>query len=118
MARVKGPLLSVDATGQLGKALIFAKWKGLKTVRGYYFPRKSASVPQVAQRSLFKAVATEWKGGNMGAEDKKAWGRFGRTLRKKRPSYNAFTKHYLQVKEAGQEFLVMRYEGYIIGDEE
>ena len=38
MAKVNGPLFSLDARGQLGKALVYAIWKGLNYARKYVIP--------------------------------------------------------------------------------
>ncbi len=38
MAKVSAPLLSMDARNQIGKALVFIGWKGLKTVRMWLKP--------------------------------------------------------------------------------
>ncbi|GAH96000.1 unnamed protein product, partial [marine sediment metagenome] len=35
MAKLKGPLFSLGASQQLGKALVFFGWKGLDVVREY-----------------------------------------------------------------------------------
>lgn len=38
MAKVTGPLMSLDARGKLGKCLVFLGWKGIKTVRQWLKP--------------------------------------------------------------------------------
>jgi hypothetical protein len=56
MAKVKGPLMSMDARGQLGKTLVFLGWKGLKTVRSHVIPANPRSDGQIAQRDIMKAA--------------------------------------------------------------
>jgi len=38
MAKVRGPLFSLGASGQLAKTLVYLSWKGLDTVREYVIP--------------------------------------------------------------------------------
>lgn len=58
MAKLKAPLLSLGASGQLGKALVFFNWKGLDVVREYVVPANPKTSGQTTQRGyLTSAVA-------------------------------------------------------------
>ncbi len=46
MAKVTGPLMSLDARGKLGKCLVFLGWKGIKTVRQWLKPANPKSADQ------------------------------------------------------------------------
>jgi len=46
MAKVSGPLFSLDARGKLGSALVYIGWKGLKTVRQWLKPANPQSADQ------------------------------------------------------------------------
>jgi len=46
MAKLTGPLFSLDARGKLGKALVFIGWKGIKTVRQWLKPANPQSAAQ------------------------------------------------------------------------
>ena len=46
MAKLTGPLFSLDARGKLGSALVFIGWKGLKTVRQWLKPANPKSADQ------------------------------------------------------------------------
>jgi hypothetical protein len=52
MAKVKGPLMSMDARGQIGKALVFIGWKGIKDVRSFVVPANPRTSLQTAQRGI------------------------------------------------------------------
>ena len=52
MAKVKGPLMSMGATGQLGKSLVFMTWKGIKDVRSHVIPSNPQTDGQMAQRTI------------------------------------------------------------------
>jgi len=46
MAKLTGPLFSLDARGKLGSALVFIGWKGIKTVRQWLKPANPQSANQ------------------------------------------------------------------------
>lgn len=52
MAIVTGPLMSLDARGKLGSALVFMGWKGIKTVRQWLKPAN----PQTADQGDVRLV--------------------------------------------------------------
>jgi hypothetical protein len=58
MAKLKAPLFSLGASGQLGKALVFFGWKGLNVVREHVVPANPKTTAQNTQRGyLTEAVA-------------------------------------------------------------
>lgn len=58
MAKLKAPLLSLGASGQVGKALVFFPWKGLDAVREYVIPANPRTTAQTTHRAfLTDAVA-------------------------------------------------------------
>ena len=50
MAKLKGPLFSLGASQQIGKALVYFPWKGLNVVREYVVPSNPKSTLQTTQR--------------------------------------------------------------------
>lgn len=56
MAKLKAPLLSLGASQQLGKALVFFAWKGLNVVREYVVPSNPRTAAQTTQRGYLTAV--------------------------------------------------------------
>jgi hypothetical protein len=60
MAGVKGPLFSLDASGAVGDAIVFAKWKGRNYVRRHAIPANPKSVGQVSVRSMLKFLTQYW----------------------------------------------------------
>lgn len=61
MARLFGPLFSVDARGKLGNALVYSNWKGLATVRMFAVPYNPQLPGQVAQRLAFANAVGGWQ---------------------------------------------------------
>ena len=51
MAKVSGPLMSMDASGKFGGALVFSKWKGRNVVRQLVIPGNPNSAGQEAARN-------------------------------------------------------------------
>lgn len=62
MVKVKGPAMSLDASGSLAGALVFSKWKGRNYVRQHVVPANPKSGGQVGVRSMFKFLAQIWDG--------------------------------------------------------
>lgn len=62
MAVVKAPLMSLDATDSLGKAITFSKWKGRNYVRKLVRPANPRSGLQVGMRSGFRFNSTKFAG--------------------------------------------------------
>lgn len=50
MAKLKGPLFSLGASQQIGKALVYFGWKGLNVVREYVIPSNPKTALQTTQR--------------------------------------------------------------------
>jgi hypothetical protein len=57
MARVTGPLMSVDASGTYGKALVFSHWKGRNYVRERVVPSNPKSAKQTGVRAMMSFLA-------------------------------------------------------------
>jgi hypothetical protein len=53
MAKVIGPLMSIDARGKLANAMVFMGWKGVKTVRSFVVPANPNTDAQKAVRATF-----------------------------------------------------------------
>jgi len=58
MAKLKAPLLSLGASGAIGKALVFFNWKGLDVAREYVVPANPKSTAQNTQRAYVTAAVT------------------------------------------------------------
>lgn len=62
MAKVTGPLMSLDASGGFGSTLVFGKWKGRNTVRQLVTPSNPQSQDQQDARNMVRVVgvAQHW----------------------------------------------------------
>ncbi len=98
MAKLKMPLGSLGASGQLGKALVFFPWKGLNCVREHVVPANPKSDDQIAQRALMTAAVLEYHGALYSATDMTAWARLAGTIKASMTGFNAMVRAH--VKEA------------------
>lgn len=57
MAKVTGPLMSMDASGKFGDALVFGKWKGRNVVRQYTRPANPQTTLQTDTRNALRVLA-------------------------------------------------------------
>lgn len=56
MAKVTAPLMSMDASGKFGGALVFGKWKGRPTVRKLVTPSNPQSADQTTARNAVRVL--------------------------------------------------------------
>lgn len=56
MAKVTGGLLSLKATGQIGKSIVFGSWKGVPYARQHVVPANPKSTNQTTTRDTFAAL--------------------------------------------------------------
>ncbi|MBA7530413.1 hypothetical protein ES705_22620 [subsurface metagenome] len=56
MAKLKAPLFSLGASGQIGKALVYFPWKGLNCVREHVIPSNPKTALQTTQRGYLTAA--------------------------------------------------------------
>lgn len=71
MARVKGPLFSMDARGSVGKTLVFSIWKGINYVRRHSIPANPKSPAQISFRATMTFLSQIWDG--LTAGNKATW---------------------------------------------
>ena len=71
MAGVKAPLFGLDASGALGGAIVFSKWKGRNYVRKLSIPANPKSGLQVGMRASMRFITQDFK--NLTAGQKAAW---------------------------------------------
>jgi len=107
MAKVTGPLMSMDARGQLGKTLVYLGWKGLKTVRTFVVPANPKTAGQTGQRTLMSDGVDGWHDTRLTGADKTAWDRFAKTLSSAMSGFNAFVRQYINVDIAGKTWVLM-----------
>lgn len=74
MARVKGPLFSIDASGSVANTITFSKWKGRNYVRQHVIPQNPQSATQVNVRTAWDLLVVSFQG--EAAPEKASWNVF------------------------------------------
>lgn len=76
MARTTAPLLGFDASGQMAKSLVYAKWRGVRYARRYVIPGNPRSVGQTVTRTTFATLREMWK--RTGSDIRAPWTAFAK----------------------------------------
>ncbi len=97
-AIVNGPLFSLDASGAIGKALVYTKWKGRNVVREYVTPANPNSLLQRGRRTMLAVCNTIWQ--SMTQLEKDDWQ--GLAAATNISTFNAFTGYNLD-RQTGSE---------------
>ena len=71
MASTKAPLFGLDASGSLGGAIVFAKWKGRSYVRMHSVPSNPNTLAQIGVRALMKFITQDFT--NLTAPEVQEW---------------------------------------------
>ena len=61
MAKVTGPMLSLDASGTIAKVLTASRWRGVPYMRQRVIPHNPQTDDQVAIRSLVSDASKAWR---------------------------------------------------------
>ncbi|MBA7659316.1 hypothetical protein ES703_67293 [subsurface metagenome] len=114
MAKLKAPLMSLGASGAIGKALVFFNWKGLDVVREYVIPANPKTEAQTTQRSyVTSATAAIHAAMALAAyplteADTMAYALLGSTFPTPRTWWNQAIKNWLDSYRAGNEGAIFR----------
>jgi len=61
MARVSGPMMSIDASGKFANTMVFSIWKGRNYVRKHFIPANNPTTAQLGFRATFGDAILAWK---------------------------------------------------------
>ena len=111
MAKVTAPLFSFAASGKLGNALVFSRWKGIATARSYVIPSNPKSDGQKAQRSILTTVVNIWRSSNVTAEIRAAWNLLASVRSEPMSGFNLFTSNLSRlIKEDPKASIITEIE--------
>jgi len=71
MAKLIGPLMSLDASGSIAGTLTFSKWKGRPLVRQLVKPSNPKTSGQTTNRAMMKFLSQQWA--SMSAGNQATW---------------------------------------------
>jgi len=114
VAKLKAPLLSLGASGALGKTLVYFPWKGIDAVREYVVPANPKTAPQVTQRGYLTAAVAAIHAAQalavapLNAVDISAYAKLGSTFPTPRTWFNTICKEWIDQYVATLEGAVYR----------
>ena len=71
MAKVTGPLFSINASGQFASSMVFSNWKGINVVKKKGISTKESTEKQDEVKSAFSICAEVWN--ELSGEGKEMW---------------------------------------------
>lgn len=108
MAKLKAPLLSLGASGAIGKSLVFFGWKGIDAVREFVIPSNPKTTAQNTQRGYLAAAVAAIHAAQAAAVsplvaiDAAAYALYGSTFPTPRTWFNQITQRWLLASVNGE----------------
>ena len=94
MARVIGPIFSLDARGTLGKAVVYSIRKGVNYTRQFIIGKNPKSDAQLQNRAAFTDGVSKWRWGIIPNYQKTLWDSYATGTTE--AGFNRFMRFYLQ----------------------
>jgi len=107
MAKVKGPLFSLSASGQIAKTLVYGDWKGIDVVRKYVIPANPNTAGQQTQRGIFAAAVEDWHTDGFTAIDVAAWNLYALALKVAQSGFNVLVKLKIACAVAAETWVAL-----------
>lgn len=104
MAKIKGPLFSIEGLGKINKSIIYSKNKGIKTAKRYKVPANPKSTDQQSRREFMRLAVLAWKTDGYNSIDIEAWNLYAKAIKKKASGYNMFLRFYINALAEGKTF--------------
>jgi len=92
MAKVKGPLFSVQSSGKLGKSIIYRNCRGTSFVTGYHKPTGKKQSRQHVMREAMRVARQLWR--DLPEETKQHFN-VEAQIKCQLPGYNLYIQQYL-----------------------
>ncbi|MBA7538534.1 hypothetical protein ES705_37832 [subsurface metagenome] len=108
MAKLKAPLLSLGASGAIGKTIVYFGWKGLDCAREYVVPSNPKTEPQNTQRGYVIAAVAAIHDAQVAVAsplievDKSAYALYGTTFPTPRTWFNQVIQRWLLAEVNGE----------------
>lgn len=103
MAKVTGPLMSIDARGKLANSIVFMAWKGINTVRQWVKPANPNTAAQQAIRQDFTTAVSKYH--SLLAPDTIAWA--ARAAGQAFSGFNLFVKKVVDALQASKTWALL-----------
>lgn len=93
MAKLKGPLLSIDATGHIGKVFAVSHWKGINKGMRHFTPQNPKTWLQQDNRGIFAYAIQSWQ--SLTNDQKWSYNQSAKNLGLKMSGYNYYLQTYI-----------------------
>jgi len=93
MAKVRAPLLSIEAHGKLNETMIYQTIKGQPIAKAYAIPTYPGTPAQEAWRENFSMRSTFWRQELKNEQMSEAWNRYNQTQAGRDSGYTQAMKH-------------------------
>ena len=108
MAKVKGPLFSLSASGQIAKTLVYGDWKGIDVVRKYVIPANPNTAAQQQQRGYFGNAVEDWHTDGFTAVDVVAWNLYALAQKVAASGFNMLVKLKIICAVASESWVALK----------
>jgi len=114
VAKLKAPLFSLGASGQIGKALVYFNWKGLNVVREHVVPANPRTSGQTTQRGYLTAAVAAVHAEQalsalaLNAGDIRAYALWASVVKAATTWFNQLVKHWIDITIAGDTPAIFR----------
>ena len=108
MAKVKGPLFSLSASGQIAKTLVYGDWKGIDVVRKYVIPANPNTAAQQQQRGYFGNAVEDWHTDGFTAVDVVAWNLYALAQKVAASGFNMLVKLKITCAVASESWVALK----------
>lgn len=98
MSKVKGPLFSIDASGSIGDAFFFSKWKRRKKVSKHFIPKNPQTAFQQLNRLLIAEGIFSWR--NLSANQKQSYDELVKSKNLHMSGYNYYLSEYVTAQRS------------------
>lgn len=105
MAKVKLPLISLEARGAIGKAIVYFPWKGINAVREYVIPANPQTTAQMIQRGYLTDAVADWHASEFTPSDAACWRLAATIVPKILTGANTFIRTHILNSIAGKTWI-------------
>lgn len=116
MAKLKAPLFSFDASGQIAKSLVFMKWKGIKDVRQHVIPANPNTAAQQTQRGYMTTAVGYWHAAGFTVKDFAAWDVLAGVAKTAMSGFNRFVKNVVEMLKLAKTYVQIKNLDTLSGD--
>jgi len=106
MATVTAPLLSLHASGQIGRALVAYTWHGIDCMRQYVIPANPRTTAQQANRAHMTTAVAAWRHLIPTPEFRPSWNLYARSMDFHGTGYHVAMGQYARLAALGGDPLV------------